>query len=165
VANGGITNSNNGHLTSWKEIASYLGRSVRTVQRWEQDAGLPVRRPRGKSHDSVMAVPAELDAWFQSRPLVNSAHGQTGSNGNRDGLASYEGAAPISPPRSFSELRRNLEITRTLREQSRFLQQETRATLESLIISIQQTEQISRSALNGFGAPNLLELRKQEAGD
>jgi hypothetical protein len=30
-------------LEGWKEIATYLRRGVRTVQRWERD-GLPVRR-------------------------------------------------------------------------------------------------------------------------
>src|SRR4051812_33630088 len=31
-------------LQSWKEIAAYLKRGVRTVQRWERSHGLPVRR-------------------------------------------------------------------------------------------------------------------------
>jgi hypothetical protein len=31
-------------LDSWKEIAAYLGRSIRTVQRWEREEGLPVHR-------------------------------------------------------------------------------------------------------------------------
>ena len=31
-------------LDSWKVIAAYLGRGVRTVQRWERDEGLPVHR-------------------------------------------------------------------------------------------------------------------------
>src|SRR3954463_10845884 len=31
-------------LDSWKEIAAYLRRGVRTVQRWERDEGLPVHR-------------------------------------------------------------------------------------------------------------------------
>jgi excisionase family DNA binding protein len=31
-------------LNSWKEIAGYLGRGVRTVQRWEQELHLPVHR-------------------------------------------------------------------------------------------------------------------------
>ncbi|MCU1257033.1 MAG: repeat-containing protein, partial [Candidatus Angelobacter sp.] len=31
-------------LDSWKEIASYLRRDVRTVQRWEKKEGLPVYR-------------------------------------------------------------------------------------------------------------------------
>jgi len=31
-------------LESWREIAAYLRRDVRTVQRWEQTDGLPVQR-------------------------------------------------------------------------------------------------------------------------
>ena len=31
-------------LDSWKEIAAYVNRDVRTLQRWEKTAGLPVRR-------------------------------------------------------------------------------------------------------------------------
>src|SRR5437867_9654696 len=31
-------------LDSWKEIAAYLRRSPRTVQRWERQEGLPVHR-------------------------------------------------------------------------------------------------------------------------
>lgn len=50
-------------LTSWKEIGAYMGRGVRTVQRWEQHFGLPVRRPSCESHSAVMAFPEEIDAW------------------------------------------------------------------------------------------------------
>ena len=53
-------------LSSWKEIAAYLGRSVRTVQRMEVELGLPVRRPKGHARSSVMAIPEELDAWLKS---------------------------------------------------------------------------------------------------
>lgn len=49
-------------LTSWKEIAAYLGKGVRTVQRWEQQLGLPIRRP-GLARHVVIGVPSELDAW------------------------------------------------------------------------------------------------------
>lgn len=52
-------------LTSWKEIAQYLGRGVRTVQRWETEYGLPVRRARGETHHAVLALPDELDAWLR----------------------------------------------------------------------------------------------------
>src|ERR1700683_4235535 len=31
-------------LDSWKEIATYLGRDVTTVQRWERREGMPVHR-------------------------------------------------------------------------------------------------------------------------
>lgn len=54
-------------LNSWKEIAHYLGRGVRTVQRWERDLGLPVRRPRGRSRSAVIAIPSELDQWLRAR--------------------------------------------------------------------------------------------------
>jgi phage terminase Nu1 subunit (DNA packaging protein) len=55
-------------LNSWKEIASYLGRGVRTVQRWEQELGLPVRRPRGKERSAVIALKPDLDAWLHNTP-------------------------------------------------------------------------------------------------
>jgi hypothetical protein len=49
-------------LGSWKEIAQFFGKSVRTVQRWEEELGLPVHRPdRNKS--TVLADPNELKSW------------------------------------------------------------------------------------------------------
>ncbi len=53
-------------LNSWKEIAVYIGRGVRTVQRWERELALPVRRPRGKARSAVIAVPSEVDEWLRS---------------------------------------------------------------------------------------------------
>jgi len=55
-------------LNSWKEIASHVGRGVRTVQRWERDLGMPVRRPRAKSRSAVIAMSDEIDAWLRSAP-------------------------------------------------------------------------------------------------
>jgi ElaB/YqjD/DUF883 family membrane-anchored ribosome-binding protein len=55
-------------LNSWKEVATYMGRGVRTVQRWEQELGLPVRRPRGKSRSAVIAFRSELDQWLRRAP-------------------------------------------------------------------------------------------------
>src|SRR5215472_10617372 len=56
-------------LNGWKEIASYLGKAVRTVQRYERVLGLPVRRPGGKSIASVIATKVELDAWVVAAPV------------------------------------------------------------------------------------------------
>src|SRR5437763_12934783 len=56
-------------LNSWKEIAAYLGRGVRTVQRWEAQLGLPVHRPAGKDHSAVVAFSSELEQWLDSRPV------------------------------------------------------------------------------------------------
>jgi len=54
-------------LDSWGEIASYLGREVRTVQRWERTEGLPVRRHEHKKKSTVYAYAGELDAWIKQR--------------------------------------------------------------------------------------------------
>jgi hypothetical protein len=51
-------------LSSWKEIAAYLKRGVRTLQRWEHELGLPVRRARQRRHNPVMAFKSELDQWL-----------------------------------------------------------------------------------------------------
>jgi Tol biopolymer transport system component len=48
-------------LDSWKEIAAYLKRSVRTVIRWEQELGLPVRRHKT---GGVYASRPDIDAWW-----------------------------------------------------------------------------------------------------
>lgn len=52
-------------LSSWKEIAQCLGKGVRTVQRWELEFGLPVRRPKQGPHKAVLAIREEIDAWLQ----------------------------------------------------------------------------------------------------
>jgi len=54
-------------LDSWGEIASYLGREVRTVQRWEGTEGLPVHRHEHKKKSTVYAYAGELDAWIKNR--------------------------------------------------------------------------------------------------
>jgi predicted DNA-binding transcriptional regulator AlpA len=54
-------------LESWKEIADYLKKSVSTVQRWERQEGLPVRRHEHLKLGSVVAYKRELDAWMQAR--------------------------------------------------------------------------------------------------
>jgi TolB-like protein/Flp pilus assembly protein TadD len=52
-------------LASWKEIASYLKRDVRTVRRWEANQGLPVRRHRHQKGASIYAYRSELDLWWK----------------------------------------------------------------------------------------------------
>jgi hypothetical protein len=50
------------HLDSWKEMAGYLKRGVRTVQRWEREAGLPVRRLAREKRGAVDTYKTEIDA-------------------------------------------------------------------------------------------------------
>jgi tetratricopeptide (TPR) repeat protein len=51
-------------LVSWKEIAAFLGRSERTVKRWERERGLPVHRVPGGERSGVFAYSDELSAWL-----------------------------------------------------------------------------------------------------
>lgn len=54
-------------LRSWKEIASYAGASVRTLQRWEREFHLPIRRIATKKGAVVFAFRSDLDTWFRAR--------------------------------------------------------------------------------------------------
>src|SRR5215467_4027135 len=60
-------------LDSWKEIASYLNRSEKTVRRWEENEGLPVHRLLHEKRGSVYAYTDELDAWWKSRKSQDEA--------------------------------------------------------------------------------------------
>jgi CheY-like chemotaxis protein/predicted DNA-binding transcriptional regulator AlpA len=59
-------------LNSWKEVAQYVGRSERTIQRWEREFGFPVHRPAGKLRSSVIAVASEIDEWIMNSPVSRS---------------------------------------------------------------------------------------------
>jgi TolB-like protein len=66
-------NSAEGRLDSWKEIAAYLRREVRTVQRWEKSANLPVHRLQLEKQSAIYAYKSELDAWYSDRrPTLES---------------------------------------------------------------------------------------------
>src|SRR5205823_6648983 len=56
-------------LDSWKEIAAYFHRDVKTVQRWERREGMPVHRHLHDRIGSVYAFSSELDTWSQGRRL------------------------------------------------------------------------------------------------
>ncbi len=56
-------------LNGWKEIANYLGKGVRTVQRYERDYRLPVRRPAARLRSAVVVSRRELDEWVSRGPM------------------------------------------------------------------------------------------------
>ena len=64
-------------LESWKEIAAYLNRSVRTLHRWEKEEGLPVHRQLHKELGSVFAYKSELDAWSRARTVSTEVRKNT----------------------------------------------------------------------------------------
>src|SRR3954466_3448196 len=66
-------------LESWKEIAAYLGREVRTIQRWEKSDALPIHRLYHAKRCTVYAFTRELDEWWESRRniLAESPDGES----------------------------------------------------------------------------------------
>ncbi|MGB7226475.1 MAG: tetratricopeptide repeat protein, partial [Candidatus Acidiferrales bacterium] len=86
---------NSERLDSWKEIATYLRRDLRTVQRWEEREGLPVHRHLHGKLGSVYAFRQELDAWFASRePEAKPA---TKAAQETSDFAGFD-SAPLIPP-------------------------------------------------------------------
>lgn len=54
-------------LGSWKEIAVYLNRGVRTTQRWELQKSLPVRRVGRGNKAPVFAFRTEIHDWLRAQ--------------------------------------------------------------------------------------------------
>lgn len=54
-------------LMGWKDIARYLNMGVRTIQRYECELELPIRRTGG-TKGAVIATRTELDKWLAARP-------------------------------------------------------------------------------------------------
>ena len=73
-------------LDSWKQIAVYMGRGVTTVQRWEQDEGLPVRRLPHAKKGSVFAFKRDLDAWLTARAMQGAGRTNGGTPASPDAL-------------------------------------------------------------------------------
>jgi hypothetical protein len=57
-------------LESWKEIGAYLGRGIRTVQRWEREEGLPVHRLAHDKRGGIYARREELAVWWEGRRVT-----------------------------------------------------------------------------------------------
>jgi tetratricopeptide (TPR) repeat protein len=68
-------------LDSWKEIASYLKREVRTVQMWEKKEGLPVHRHFHTYLGTVFAFRSEIEQWgkTQASKQLSSSKAVTGT--------------------------------------------------------------------------------------
>lgn len=123
-------------LTSWKEIASYLGKGVRTVQRWEQLFGLPVRRPNDKSKGIVRATCQELDSW-----LVNQWS-------QRD-----KGLPSVAPTSELWEsVRVGIERSAELRRANSLLLADVRVHLENVI---QECRAMARNMTGTLAPPDM----------
>jgi len=108
-------------LSGWKSIARHLGMGVRTVQRYERQLGLPIRRPAGKLRGAVLATKLELDAWIAASPVRQS----------------FQLTTVPSPIPSMNAVKAGVAEMHALREQMLALRDEVRASMSSLRNSIQ----------------------------
>ena len=100
-----VTEQPRARLESWKEIASYLMRSERTVRRWEETEELPVHRQLHEKRGSVYAYVDEVDAWRQSRRLPEPEHSDLPRQQSTDlPNGSMHGDAPKRGFVEFNEL-------------------------------------------------------------
>ncbi|MBL8292301.1 MAG: hypothetical protein JNN08_10725, partial [Bryobacterales bacterium] len=95
-------------IEEWKDIAGYLGRSIKTVQRWQKDLGLPVQRESLAGRVRVFAYASELDEWMARHVLTSAGEEAqtaraTGSPWRR--WISYLSAAVLLPLLAFLLLR------------------------------------------------------------
>jgi len=118
------------YLSSWKEIANYMGKGVRTVQRYEAKFGLPVRRPAGKSRAAVLATRADIDAWVLSSPLRAAVR------------EAVKEALELDP--ELAAIRQGIQEMHELRREMQALRDKTRDSLNELRAGVQALMKSSR---------------------
>ena len=116
----------NSTLNSWKEIATYLQRGVRTVQRWERESGLPVHRVRRTEHSPVFAYVRELEAWRNSNPALLPA-----------GLAALRGQIREQGPDIHAAAQQTVQRSRHLIQEFGSLVGQQRSRAEALAHSLE----------------------------
>jgi hypothetical protein len=120
-------------LSSWKDIARYMGKGVRTVQRWEHHLGLPVRRPNGASHKSAVLLDrSELDAWLATRFSARGAARELAAKGAE------------SSDSARGSLRESIRKARALRDANYAL---TQQISESIRLLTKSCDRLSNHAL------------------
>lgn len=104
-------------FNSWKEIATYLGRGVRTVQRWHSDLNLPVHKVGTTARSPVFAYRVEVDQWLRHNAQrgecshIEPCHGQ--------GTAAAERAHKSVEKMSLIVTRQHYHLTRLVAQLER----------------------------------------------
>jgi hypothetical protein len=122
-------------LSSWKEVAGYLGRGIRTVQRWEK-MGLPVRRIGHGQRAPVIADARAIDRWLQTAK----------SRG-------FEQAAPESLLSVQGKLHQSIERSYSLQLQMLALHESQQDSMQRLVLNIRA---LQRSCEAGADSPQAI---------
>ncbi len=118
-------------LTCWKDIAHYMGKGVRTVQRWEQEFDLPVSRPRGNAYKAaVVAHREDLDFWLASRWSRRSVR---------------RPYVPVPDKLAVSDLGKSIQASRELRAANHALMHEVSSAVQALIRNCDEIRQYGTS--------------------
>jgi len=137
-------------FSGWKDVANYLGKSVRTVQRYERELGLPIRRPAAKATTAVIATKAELDAWISASPL-------------RGALRPAEVTADNSG--MLKEFRTHVKELHQLRHETAQLRQAVNASLALLRMNLQLAtsgeEQVPQPSSERRGMADVLSFKSR----
>jgi PAS domain-containing protein len=119
-------------LTSWKDVARYLGKTTRTVQRWEKQFGLPIHRPPNQRTGVILARCEEVEQWIQSC-ATSLPH-------NRRSARNFErSAAHIHPTISahftvLESIARGASCSETLGALARAIHQDLRCKFCSIVL-------------------------------
>ena len=128
-------------LTSWKDIARYLGKGVRTVQRWERHHGLPVRRPTGASQKSAVVLHRDdVDAWLSTHFSPRRMEEDDGTHRRQSNISVR------------AELRENMQKARDLRTAHEKLANQIS---ESITLLSQRCARLTEQSLQAPWRPSL----------
>jgi hypothetical protein len=129
-------------LSSWKDIARYLGKGVRTVQRWERHLGLPVRRPNGALQKSaVVLYRGDVDAWLASRFSARS-------------LEKSEARTTQSSRSARSTLREGIRTARALRIANQELTEQISHSIRRLTERCELLQSLQDPGLGHYARPS-----------
>lgn len=151
-------------LDSWKEIASYLRRDVRTVQRWEKREKLPVYRHQHDKLGSVYAFRAELAKWFETRQVAGAAAvtaAQKPSDKIKLAVLPFENLGAGGDDDYFSEGLTEEMITELTRLQPEELSVIARSTSEHYDATRKSLEQLKKD----LGVDYVLEGKVRRSGN
>jgi len=151
-------------LDSWKEIAAYLRRDVRTVQRWEKRESLPVHRHQHDKLGSVYAFRAELAEWFKTRQVAGAAAvaaGQKASDKIKLAVLRFQDLGSSDGDHYFGEGLTEEMITELTRLQPDELAVIARSTSEHYDSSSQSLGQLRKD----LGVDYVLEGKVRRAGN
>jgi TolB-like protein len=160
-------------LESWKDIANYLGRGLRTVRRWEQEEGLPIHRHVHRKQGTIWALAGEIDAWLRDRSGLGdlgTRHGNAHpSPGNGQGAISNGRGSrfrpvviAVLPHRSLGDSSFDRHLAEGLAEAllskiSRLNQDRVRIVAYSTVMQYLQTGRSVTQLSRDFGVNYILE--------